>query len=62
MSRLPGLIRVFATVNPVTSAVNLARSLTIGGPLLAPFEGYMLWTCGLTIAFTVLGVRRYQRG
>jgi ABC transporter DrrB family efflux protein len=62
VSRLPGFIRVFATVNPVTSAVDLARSLTIGGPLLAPFEGYLLWTCGLTIAFTVLGVRRYQRG
>lgn len=62
VSRLPGFIRAFATVNPVTSAVDLARSLTIGGPLLGPFEEYLLWTCGLTIAFTVLGVRRYQRG
>lgn len=62
VSRLPSFIREFAMVNPVSSAVDLARSLTIGGPLLGPFERYMLWTCGLTIAFTVLGVRRYQRG
>jgi ABC transporter DrrB family efflux protein len=62
VSSLPSWIRVFAEINPVTSAVDLSRSLAVGGPLRVPFEHYVLWTGGLVIAFTFLGVQRYQRG
>jgi ABC-type polysaccharide/polyol phosphate export permease len=62
LDRLPTFIRLFATVNPVSSAVDLARSLVIGGPLLTPFVHYALWTSSLTVGFTILGVRRYRRG
>jgi ABC transporter DrrB family efflux protein len=62
VNRLPGWMQPFANLNPVSAAVDLARSLAIGGPLRAPFEHYVLWTGGLTVAFLYLGVRRYQRG
>ncbi|MGX7678540.1 ABC transporter permease [Jatrophihabitans sp. DSM 45814] len=62
VSSLPSWIRVFATINPVTSAVDLSRSLAVGGPLRTPFEHYVLWTGGLVVVFTYLGVQRYQRG
>lgn len=61
VARLPGWLRAFAQANPVTSVVDLSRHLAIGGDLLAPFVHYVLWTGGMTILFTCLGVRRYQR-
>jgi ABC transporter DrrB family efflux protein len=59
---LPSWLQPFATINPVTPAVDLARSLAAGGALATPFIHYLLWTGGLVIVFTYLGVRRYQRG
>jgi len=61
VDRLPAWLRLFARLNPVTSTVDLSRHLAVGGRLLAPFTGYLLWTGGLTVLFTYLGVRRYQR-
>jgi len=58
---MPGWLQAFAHVNPVTSAVDLSRHLAVGGELLGPFVSYVCWTGGLTILFTYLGVRRYQR-
>jgi ABC transporter DrrB family efflux protein len=62
VDRLPDWMRPFADVNPVTSAVDVARSLAVGGPIAAPFLHYLLWVIGLTVLFTALGVRRYQHG
>ena len=62
VSSLPDWMRPFARVNPVTSAVDLTRSLAIGGPLKTPVVHYLLWTVGLAVLFTALGVRRYQHG
>ena len=50
-----------ATWNPVTSAVDLSRSLAIGGPLLVPFAHFALWVTAITVLFTYLGARRYRR-
>jgi ABC transporter DrrB family efflux protein len=61
VASLPGWLQVFAEVNPVTSAVDLSRSLAIGGDLVDPLIHYLLWCAFLTALFTWLGVRRYQR-
>lgn len=62
ITRLPDWMQPFARLNPVSSAVDLARSLAIGGPLEVPFLHYLAWTVLLTTVFTSLGVRRYQKG
>jgi hypothetical protein len=46
----------------VSSVVDLSRALAIDGALLMPFVRFVLWTGGITITFTILAVRRYQRG
>jgi ABC-2 type transport system permease protein/oleandomycin transport system permease protein len=61
VNRLPGFMQPVARWNPVTSAVDLSRSLAIGGPLLVPFVHFALWVTAITVLFTYLGVRRYRR-
>jgi ABC-2 type transport system permease protein/oleandomycin transport system permease protein len=62
ISRLPGWMQPFARWNPSTSAVDLTRSLALGGPLQWPFERFVVSVAAITTVFTVLGVRRYRRG
>ncbi len=62
VNSLPGWLQAFAKVNPVTSAVDLSRSLALGGDLLAPLVHYLIWWTVLTAVFSCLAVRRYQRG
>ena len=61
VDRLPGFMQPVARLNPVTSAVDLSRSLSIGGPLLVPFIHFVLWVSTITVSFTLLGVGRYRR-
>jgi ABC-2 type transport system permease protein/oleandomycin transport system permease protein len=62
VDRLPGWLRLFAEINPVSSAVDLSRAIAVGGPLLVPLIHFLLWTGGITATFTLMAVRRYQRG
>jgi ABC-2 type transport system permease protein/oleandomycin transport system permease protein len=61
VSRLPEWMQPFARANPVTSAVDLTRSLALGGPLAWPFAKFTVSVVVITTVFTVLGVRRYRR-
>ena len=61
ISRLPGWMQPFARWNPCTAAIDLTRSLALGGPLLGPFERFVIWVVVITSVFTILGVRRYRR-
>lgn len=61
ISRLPGWMQVFARWNPCTAAVDLCRSLALGGPLLWPFERFLIAVVVITSLFTTLAVRRYRR-
>jgi ABC transporter DrrB family efflux protein len=61
VNRLPGWMQPVARWNPVTSAVDLSRSLAIGGPLVRPFEKFVVWVAVITVVFTTLGVRRYRK-
>ena len=62
VSSLPGWLQDFARLNPVTAAADLSRNLAIGGGVLTPFVHYVIWWTVLTVLFTYLAVRRYQRG
>jgi len=61
VSQLPGFMQAIAHVNPVTSAVDTARALALGGSLLVPFLHFAAWMVGITVVFTTLGVRRYRQ-
>ncbi len=59
---MPGVVRDFAEINPVTLAVDATRALTIGmGDALAPALGTLAWLAGLLAVFVPLAVRAFRR-
>jgi ABC transporter DrrB family efflux protein len=58
---MPGWLQAFATVNPVTSAVDAIRALALGGPTAGPVTHAVLWIAGLLAVFVPLAVSRYRR-
>ena len=61
-SSMPGAVRAFADVNPVSLAVNAARALTVGhGHALGPALGGLAWLGGLLLVFVPLAVRSFRR-
>jgi len=59
---MPGAVRAFANVNPVTVAVDAARALTTGqGDALPSVLGTLAWLAGLLLVFVPLAVRAYRR-
>jgi ABC transporter DrrB family efflux protein len=61
-STMPGIVRTFADVNPVSLTVNATRALTIGdGHALAPALGTLAWLAGLLLVFVPLSVRAFRR-
>jgi ABC transporter DrrB family efflux protein len=60
---MPGVVRAFANVNPVSLVVNAARALTIGhANTLGPALGTLAWLAGLLLIFVPLSVRAFRRG
>ena len=61
-THMPGILRAFADINPVTLVVDAARDLTIGhGDALAPALGTLAWLVGLLLVFVPLSVRAFRR-
>jgi ABC-2 type transport system permease protein/oleandomycin transport system permease protein len=59
---MPGVVRSFAEINPMTLAVDACRALTIGeGEALKPALGTMAWLAGLLLIFVPLAVRAFRR-
>jgi ABC-type polysaccharide/polyol phosphate export permease len=59
---MPGAVRAFADVNPVTLAVDAARALTVGhGDALPAVLGTLAWLAGLLLVFVPLAVRAFRR-
>jgi ABC-type multidrug transport system permease subunit len=59
---MPGAVRAFANVNPVTLVANAARDLTIGGgSALGPALATLAWLVGLLLVFVPLAVRAFRR-
>jgi ABC-2 type transport system permease protein len=61
-THMPGAVRIFADINPVTLVVNAARALTIGdGRALAPILGALAWLVALLLIFVPLAVRGFRQ-
>jgi ABC-2 type transport system permease protein len=61
-SHMPGVVRTFADINPVTLVVDAARALTIGhGQALGPALETLAWLVGLLLIFVPLSVRAFRR-
>jgi oleandomycin transport system permease protein len=60
VDRLAGWLQPIAQVNPVSSAVGVARALADGGPLAVLVLHLAAWTLVLAIVPGVLAVRRWQ--
>jgi ABC transporter DrrB family efflux protein len=59
---MPGVLRAFADVNPVTLAVDSARALSIGqGDVTRPVLGTLAWLAGLLLVFVPLAVRAFRQ-
>lgn len=60
-SSMPGVMRSFAEVNPVTLTVDATRALTVGqGEALGPALGTLAWLVGLLAVFVPLAVRAFR--
>jgi ABC-type polysaccharide/polyol phosphate export permease len=56
-AHIPGIVRTFTDINPVTLVVNAARDLTIGhGDALGPALRTLTWRPGLLLVFVPLAV------
>jgi len=59
---MPGAVRWFADVNPVTLAVDAARALIVGhGDATGPALQTLAWLAGLLLVFVPLAVRAFRR-
>ena len=61
VATMPGWLRAFAEVNPITVNVDALRALVLGGPTAMPVLQSLAWIGGITLVFWVLAVRRYRR-
>ncbi|WP_223839140.1 ABC transporter permease [Saccharopolyspora pogona] len=57
---MPGWLRAFAQVNPMTAVVDSCRGLLVGGPVTTPVITAVAWSVGLIVVFGPLAVWRYR--
>ncbi|MFB4305314.1 ABC transporter permease [Actinomadura sp. GTD37] len=58
---MPGWLRAWVEVNPVSDAVEAARGLLVGGPVAGPATATLLWSAGFLAVFCPLAVAAYRR-
>jgi len=59
---MPGVVRTFAEINPMTLTVDAARALMIGhGDAGGPALGALAWLAGLLVVFVPLSVRAFKK-
>ncbi|MFC6020308.1 ABC transporter permease [Plantactinospora solaniradicis] len=58
---LPGWLRGWVEVNPVSQLADTARGLMIGGPVAGPLWPTLAWIAGIVLVFGPLAVWRYRR-
>jgi ABC transporter DrrB family efflux protein len=61
VSTMPSWLESFAMISPVTSTVDAARALAIGGEVAGPLLHTLAWTVGILLVFVPLCVWRYRR-
>lgn len=60
-STMPGWLRAFVNVNPLSQLVTTVRGLMIGGPVASSLLWTLLWMGGLLVVFVPLALRGYRR-
>jgi oleandomycin transport system permease protein len=58
---LPGWLRAWVHVNPVTHLVDAMRGLFLGGPVLTDAAIALTWSVGITAVLAPLAVAAYRR-
>ncbi|WP_308250031.1 ABC transporter permease [Sphaerisporangium fuscum] len=60
-STMPGWLRAWVRVNPVSQVVDAARGLMLGGPVAVPLLATAVWGACILAIFVPLTVRAYIR-
>jgi ABC transporter DrrB family efflux protein len=60
-STMPGWLRSFVNVNPITAVVDATRGLMLGGPVAHPVIKSIIWLIVIVAVFAPLAVARYRR-
>jgi oleandomycin transport system permease protein len=58
---MPGWLRSFVDVNPVTIVADALRGLLVSGPVAGPVTGALLWMAGVLVVFGPLAVRAFRK-
>ncbi|GII04983.1 ABC transporter permease [Planobispora takensis] len=58
---LPGWLRAWVDINPVSHVIDASRGLMLGGPVAGPVTWTLLWGAGFLVVFAPLAVRAYRR-
>jgi ABC-type multidrug transport system permease subunit len=61
VATMPGWLRAWATINPITHAVDATRALTLGGPTSGPLLKAVAWILGILAVVVPLAIHRYRR-
>ncbi|GII97575.1 ABC transporter permease [Sinosporangium siamense] len=57
---MPGWLRVWVEINPVTQLADAARGMLVGGEVAGPVVNSLLWAAGAVIVFAPLAVRAFR--
>jgi ABC transporter DrrB family efflux protein len=58
---MPGWLQAFVKANPVTSVIDAARGLMLGGEVAGPVVRSAIWMAVLLAVFAPLAIARYRR-
>ncbi len=58
---MPGWLRGWVDVNPVSTLADALRGLLVAGPVAGPVAGALLWAAGIVVVFAPLAVRAFRR-
>jgi oleandomycin transport system permease protein len=58
---MPGWLQAFVNANPVTSVIDAARGLMLGGPVAEPVIDSVIWMIVIVAVFGPLAILRYRR-
>lgn len=61
IATMPGWLRAFAEINPVTVTVDALRALVLGGPTAEHVWQALAWIVGLLVVTVPVAVLRYRR-
>jgi oleandomycin transport system permease protein len=61
LDTMPGWLRAWAEVNPVTILANAIRGMLEGSPTATPVLQSLLWAAGITAVFAPIAVAKFKR-